>query len=612
MRKLFTSIACALLLGASSLPAAAQIQLETPFQLTGGQDTPFTAPETGTLTATIDPGLFSFTGDFESILFTNTTHSDVVPMQVLKKSGDYYAIEVSWEVTADVTYYFYNESTTTGPWDITLYMGEGGAPAPESTLKLNESISFTLGEYETFISEVPGVLTAKLSPSQANTTEAASIVSTLWDKAENILGENGLVAFTTNIQNSRYSEQYYEIKANMLYYISTNDIFGNISAIFSFKTEEADNATPLSWDVATTLLFGTEYYIIGNGEPSHIEANKDDLNVGGQLYISNADTQEAVTLMPMGSESGKYLYNIGTLEEGVRYNVSIQVDDVSVTFMAGEVEAEEVAPTNISLGTYDLLANTVYCFTATEDSVLVITTEQCDPSEVAGSIIFTDPTHQTALEDVNAGVDDDDSYMCSFPVKKDIPYYIYFTSPNYIVATLAYQEEVDIQTYMALPTLAYEADEMMPALLIYWEESIKAIDEDADLEGTLTTPEGEVINVKFTITTWAGEEEGEPSTGETDSETVQDNALILNMTSIYEEYGIGEYHISLASIVMNENGDWNLPVDEDFEVTLPVSGISSIESAPSAGETIYDLQGRKVNKAGKGLYIINGKKVIVK
>jgi hypothetical protein len=43
------------------------------------------------------------------------------------------------------------------------------------------------------------------------------------------------------------------------------------------------------------------------------------------------------------------------------------------------------------------------------------------------------------------------------------------------------------------------------------------------------------------------------------------------------------------------------------------TGIDAIEDAePAVSSDIYDLSGRRVEKATKGLYIINGKKVLVK
>ena len=40
--------------------------------------------------------------------------------------------------------------------------------------------------------------------------------------------------------------------------------------------------------------------------------------------------------------------------------------------------------------------------------------------------------------------------------------------------------------------------------------------------------------------------------------------------------------------------------------------ITAIEIFETMSEGIYNLQGQKVNKAQKGVYIVNGKKVVVK
>ena len=41
-------------------------------------------------------------------------------------------------------------------------------------------------------------------------------------------------------------------------------------------------------------------------------------------------------------------------------------------------------------------------------------------------------------------------------------------------------------------------------------------------------------------------------------------------------------------------------------------GITAIIPLDSRSSTVYDLTGRKLNHLSKGLYIINGKKVIIK
>ena len=49
-----------------------------------------------------------------------------------------------------------------------------------------------------------------------------------------------------------------------------------------------------------------------------------------------------------------------------------------------------------------------------------------------------------------------------------------------------------------------------------------------------------------------------------------------------------------------------------FWVSNVATGIQNIKSEENAEKTIYNLNGQKVNKAQKGLFIINGKKVVVK
>ena len=42
------------------------------------------------------------------------------------------------------------------------------------------------------------------------------------------------------------------------------------------------------------------------------------------------------------------------------------------------------------------------------------------------------------------------------------------------------------------------------------------------------------------------------------------------------------------------------------------TGISNVNVNENVNGSVYDLQGRKVSTPGKGLYIVNGKKVVIK
>ena len=49
-----------------------------------------------------------------------------------------------------------------------------------------------------------------------------------------------------------------------------------------------------------------------------------------------------------------------------------------------------------------------------------------------------------------------------------------------------------------------------------------------------------------------------------------------------------------------------------FLVEGETTGIKSVDSSKSIDNSIYDLQGRRVVKPGKGLYIKNGRKEVVR
>ena len=53
--------------------------------------------------------------------------------------------------------------------------------------------------------------------------------------------------------------------------------------------------------------------------------------------------------------------------------------------------------------------------------------------------------------------------------------------------------------------------------------------------------------------------------------------------------------------------------DSSFRLVFGMpTGIDTIDSQPAQEQTVYDLSGRRVEHAGKGLYIVNGKKVMIK
>ncbi len=71
------------------------------------------------------------------------------------------------------------------------------------------------------------------------------------------------------------------------------------------------------------------------------------------------------------------------------------------------------------------------------------------------------------------------------------------------------------------------------------------------------------------------------------------------------------YHCYLT-VTAEDTDDGTTPAMLSLGFTGEETGIVAVEGTEVANDAIYDLSGRKVSKAAKGLYIMNGKKVLVK
>ena len=73
-----------------------------------------------------------------------------------------------------------------------------------------------------------------------------------------------------------------------------------------------------------------------------------------------------------------------------------------------------------------------------------------------------------------------------------------------------------------------------------------------------------------------------------------------------DELGAGRVYLPVGAAVAGAHEYCGFSVDDE------TNGIQSIDDTKTNAGTFYDLQGRRVDKPTKGIYIINGKKVIVK
>ena len=76
-------------------------------------------------------------------------------------------------------------------------------------------------------------------------------------------------------------------------------------------------------------------------------------------------------------------------------------------------------------------------------------------------------------------------------------------------------------------------------------------------------------------------------------------------------YHISAISVGIAGTVVNSNegtvSTLRYYADEEF-----TQGIENIENSQIENSAVFNLQGQRVNKAQKGVYIINNKKVVVK
>ena len=103
-----------------------------------------------------------------------------------------------------------------------------------------------------------------------------------------------------------------------------------------------------------------------------------------------------------------------------------------------------------------------------------------------------------------------------------------------------------------------------------------------------------------------------------DTEITADNVLVLGIGETSSK--VGFYLPATGSTGLRSNSAY-IPVSAldgvnpanglKFNFGGVASGIDGVNADSNKGTVVYDLQGRRVNKLSKGLYIVNGKKVIL-
>ena len=110
----------------------------------------------------------------------------------------------------------------------------------------------------------------------------------------------------------------------------------------------------------------------------------------------------------------------------------------------------------------------------------------------------------------------------------------------------------------------------------------------------------------------AGDFSGNSLTGTMTSITNPGNAYVLNKT---DENGVGFYKLSSGGTIGANKAylTYSGTLAREFFLFDETTGIQAIDNGQlTIDNVVYDLQGRRVAQPAKGLYIVNGKKVIIK
>lgn len=135
-------------------------------------------------------------------------------------------------------------------------------------------------------------------------------------------------------------------------------------------------------------------------------------------------------------------------------------------------------------------------------------------------------------------------------------------------------------------------------------------DQSIKLTGTVTSSKGLAIaGAKLTITSLDSDSiRYETTSNESGNYEI---SIIQGLRSYQLEVTAAEYRDTVISVPATSNNSFNIvlkPLKDEDEESSIIETINANESVI----TVYDLQGRRVKQPKKGLYIINGKKALLK
>jgi hypothetical protein len=381
------------------------------------------------------------------------------------------------------------------------------------------------------------------------------------------------------------------------------------------------------------------------------------VSVGGSSYKCDGNVSASLT-------DDFVEYHFTPAAEPVEGEIKIEVDQTSETqvviYMKSivvnyrvEVTPIEVPTATPEAGSFDE-AQTV-TLTAGEDVVILYTIDGSNPKTSETAQQYTAPLSITETTVVKAVAKADDRYSSvaefKYVIRKD--------------AELAFEEEVKEVDYTDgyyMGVYLINPHDVSPIRYESSDESVVKLDGYADLwpiapgEATITayfdgneeykpstasykviinallpletpsvTPSGGTFEGPVDVSITAGSDWGTRAVTiwySTEAASVEEMEDDMDKRIVWPDAPGFDYSVNTKTITIDHSctlivearGYDSLssePLVLDFTIE-PTNGISTVGAESKAGENVYNLQGQRVKKAVKGIYIQNGKKFIVK
>ena len=408
------------------------------------------------------------------------------------------------------------------------------------------------------------------------------------------------------------------------------DEAGNPSAVtsvtYTIEKSEADTtgtvtpdttaaATGLRFVPATVVESGKRYLIVADGNVAkpitkaygYLQVEKANEQEDGSIVVDNDDNTFVFTAVDnsytIQQKDGRYLYQKGTYD-------SFNVDTLAVDGSNWVVSFEEgkATITNTSVQKFVQYSTTHSSFgsyaESADDRVLPVLFVE------AGEVVVTPDTTTTEKPDTVVNVYSNDlaeqgdmiveegtlpeglTYVWGFSARYGAKASAYVGGTNYAVETWLKTPVIDLAT-LSKPTFTFEQ---------CISKFFGTVSEEATLwvreatEASTRLKEGDdwkqiVISYPELNGNWSAFE-----------------AQVIDLSEYAgKKVQIGFRYTSTETAA----GTWEIKNISVGEATV-VDGVQPAVVRPATETVIFDLSGRRVSKAGKGLYIINGKKVLVK